>query len=124
MINNKGETRMALETLKGVTQIDGEGVAELNGFADGRPPEYIVVNHANNGISFKIQDGPIKEVGKNGCQVTALIDAARLIIEGLNKKFPCRENDLTITKLTEALLWQYKRTENREAREVEGLSKA
>jgi len=114
---------MALETLKGVTKIDGEGVAELNGFADGRPPEYIVVNHANNGISFKIQNGPIKEVGKNGCQVTALIDAALLIIKGLNERFPCRENALTITKLEEALMWQHKRTRDREAREVEGLSK-
>jgi hypothetical protein len=115
---------MALETLKGVTQIDGEGVAELNGFADGCKPEYIVVNHAHNSISFKIQDGPVKEVGKNGCQVTALIDAALLIIKGLNERFTCRENAITITKLEEALMWQRKRTENREERGVEGLSKA
>jgi hypothetical protein len=74
-------------------------------------------------ISFRIQNGPIKEVGVNGCQVDTLIEAAKLIVEGLNKQFPCRENSLIITKLEEALLWSMKRKLDREKRGVEGLNK-
>jgi hypothetical protein len=126
---------MALETLKGVTHIDGESIlsertknpdGSVNWEATDEARKFcpIFVDHDVNMISFRIQDGPIKEVGKNGCQVTALIDAARIIIEKLNEKYPCRENYLTLTKLDEALLWQLKRTKDREARQVEGESKA
>lgn len=38
----------------------------------------------------------------------------------LNQKFPCRENSLAITKLEEALMWLNRRTQNRQARGVEG----
>lgn len=38
----------------------------------------------------------------------------------LNKKFPCRENALAITKCEEALMWLNRRTANRVARGVEG----
>jgi hypothetical protein len=34
-----------------------------------------------------------------------MIEAVKLIIEGLNKESPCRENSIVITKLDEALLW-------------------
>jgi hypothetical protein len=134
---------MALETLKGVTKIDGFDVVVMDELREKhpekfnesgamdykwfeteiRPHNFIYVRQDVGSISFTIQNGPIKEVGKNGCQVTALIDAALLIIKGLNERFPCRENALTITKLEEALMWQHKRTKDREAREVEGLSK-
>lgn len=94
---------MALETLKGVTHIDGEAVLQeritkQDGSIDwqatdeARKEKPIFVDHDVNMVSFRIQSGPIKEVGKNGCQVTALIDAARIIIEKLNEKYPCREN--------------------------------
>ena len=111
---------MALETLKDVTHIDGCPVAQLQEFADKRPAEHIVVNHKNNGISFRIQRGPIKEVGENGCQVTALIAAARIIIRELNNKFPCGENEETINCLDQALRSQELRTYGRTARGVEG----
>ena len=42
----------------------------------------------------------------------------------LNKKFPCRENLLAITKIEEASLWLGKRTADRIARGVEGEHKA
>lgn len=74
-------------------------------------------------ISFRIQNGPIKEVGVNGCQVDTMIEAAKLIIEELNKKFPCDENDMIVSKLEAALDWSAKRKANREARGVEGLNK-
>lgn len=74
-------------------------------------------------VTFQIQDGPIKEVGVNGCQVDDVISWVRDRIEGFNKLFPCRENALVITKLDEALLWLLKRKMDREERGVEGLNK-
>lgn len=38
----------------------------------------------------------------------------------LQKKFPCRENAIVITKLEESLMWLNKRTTDRQKREVEG----
>ena len=52
-----------------------------------------------------LQDGPIKEVGINGCQIDDIIEWAKARIEFFNSKFPCRENSMIITKLDEALLW-------------------
>ena len=75
-------------------------------------------------IKVKWQDGPIKEVGENGAQVVDVIKEAKERLEGLNKDFPCRENAMTITKLDEAIMWQDKRTADREARGVEGLNKS
>jgi len=129
---------MALETLKGLTKIGGFKVlteedrnlflAENNNdwdkFDGYRKDFPIHITHDKNMISFKIQDGPIKENGVNGCQVDTLIEAAKIIVEGLNKKFPCRENAMVITKLDEALLWSLKRRVDRESRGVEGTSNA
>lgn len=135
---------MALETLKGVTEIGGFKVIDMNAIRaekpemfrpDGsmiyhlfdkeiRPFNFIYVRHDVNSISFNIQKGPIKECGVNGCQVDTLIEAAKVILEGLNKQFPCRENSIAITKLDEALFWLEKRKKDREKRGVEGQSKA
>ena len=38
----------------------------------------------------------------------------------LNRKFPCRENSIAITKMQEAKVWLEARTANRIARGVEG----
>jgi hypothetical protein len=134
---------MALETLKGIKKIGSEEIVVMDDLRetnpeffrpDGsmhyhlfeekiRPFKHIYIRHDVGSISFTIQNGPIKEVGKNGCQVTDMIAVAKHIIEELNKKFPCRENAMTITKLDEALMWQVRRTLDREAREVEGTSK-
>jgi hypothetical protein len=89
-----------------------------------RPHNFIYVRHDKNSLSFTLQNGPIKEVGVNGCQVNEIILAAKTILEGLNKQFPCRENSLAITKLEEAVHWLEHRTKDREARGVEGHSKA
>lgn len=111
---------MALETLKGVKQIDGEEVTGgVSNFGPNRP---IFIHDETNQIAFQIQSGPIGEAGKNGCQLTALIAAAKIMIEKLNEKYPCRENSITITKLDEALMWQQKRTMDRISRGVEGTS--
>ena len=88
-----------------------------------RPNNFVYVRHDVNSISFTIQNGPIKENGVNGCQVDTIIEAAKTILEGLNKKFSCRENSIAITKLDEALMWLEKRKKDREKRGVEGYDK-
>lgn len=130
---------MALETMKGVKEINGEKILQERIYlpcADGDKPEVnwpatdearkhypIFVDHDVNMISFRIQNGPIKEVGKNGCQVEDIIAVSKHMVEELNKKFPCRENSMIITKLDEAIMWSKKRTADRLSRNVEGLSK-
>lgn len=89
-----------------------------------RPSHFIYVRKDKNSIAFTVQNGPVKQVGVNGCQVDEIIEAAKLIIEGLNKNFSCRENSMAITKLDEALLWLKKRKFDREQRNVEGYNKA
>ena len=74
-------------------------------------------------VRFRIQEGPIREVGLNGCQIDEVIQWAKEKIEGFNKTFPCRENSVAITKLDEALLWLLKRKMDRLARGVEGENK-
>lgn len=135
---------MALETLKGVKEINGEKIVIMDELREQyperftetgamdhvwfestiRPNAFIYVRHDKNSLAFTIQDGPIGEVGKNGCQVVDIIAVAKHMLEELNKKFPCRENSVTLTKLDEALMWQEKRTKNRLARGVEGTSQA
>ena len=135
---------MALETLKGIKEIDGFKVIVMDDLRkeypekfnesgsmdykwfekDIRPNHFIYVRHDKNSLSFTIQNGPIKEVGVNGAQVDTIIAAAKTILEGLNKNFPCRENACAITKLDEALMWMRERKRNREKRGVEGYNKA
>lgn len=135
---------MALETFKEVTRIGNfdvivmdelrekfpekfneSGAMDWQWFEkDVRPHNFIYVRHDKNSLSFTLQNGPVKENGLNGCQVDTVIAAAKIMLEGLNKKFPCRENAVAITKLDEALMWLEKRTKDREARGVEGESKA
>lgn len=78
----------------------------------------------DNVLTFKIQDGPIKEVGINGLQATDLLFFTKELFKSLNKDFPCRENALTITKIEEAIHWQDARTKDRESRGVEGIIKS
>ena len=116
---------MALETLKNVKEIMGVKIVEVETEGDIKNSvNFIEVNHKTNSIKFQIQDGPIKENGENGCQVTDMIATARYIIEKLNSKFPCHENHQTIRHLRMALGWQERRTSNRIKRDVEGTSNA
>ena len=125
---------MALETLKGVAEIGGfevlserpkdeKGNVDWDLFDEQRKEKPIYVDHDVNMISFRIQNGPIKENGVNGCQVDTLIHAAMVIINELNKKFPCDDNDEAISALSDSLLWLDKRKRDREARGVEGRNK-
>jgi hypothetical protein len=112
---------MALETLKNVEKIgDFEISRDIH---DWEVDKNVVIDDTYNIIGFKLQKGPIKEVGVNGCQVDTIIEAAKLIIEGLNAQFPCAENSEAIDSLNNALHWLNKRRENREKRGVEGYNK-
>lgn len=135
---------MALETLKGIKKIDDfdvvvmdelrelhpdkfneSGAMDYKWFEkDVRPHNFVYVRHDVNYISFIIQKGPIKENGVNGCQVDTIIEAARVILDGLNKQFPCFENEQALVSLNLAGYWLHKRKANREARGVEGTSKS
>lgn len=135
---------MALETLNGVEIIGDFDLVVMDDLREKYPEKFIPSGQMNwkwfeseirpfkhiylrkdmNSLSFTLQKGPIKEVGVNGCQVDTIIEAAKLIIEGLNKSFPCRENSMVITKLDEALLWLGKRKQDREKRGVEGTNQS
>lgn len=134
---------MALQTLAGIKEINGEPIVIMDELREKyperftesgqmdwkwfeetiRPNFFIYVRQDKNSLSFTLQNGPIGEVGKNGCQVTDIISVAKSMFEQFNKTHPCRENTMTITKLDEALMWQEKRTRDRIARGVEGSSK-
>lgn len=96
---------MALSILKQGPQ-DAEGFIQVQGQT----------------ISFTVQEGPIREVGLNGCQIDDIIHTAKAIIEALNSAFPCEENTAACEKLGEALDCLEARKRNRESRGVEGTS--
>jgi len=130
---------MALETLRGIKSFNGEKVIDLDcakldpvffdsegkfeweKFDEHRKEFPISISHSKNMISFKIQNGPIKEVGKNGCQVDELIAVALRTITGLNNQFPCKENESAMAHLAQALSDLEDRRKDRELRNVEGL---
>lgn len=82
--------------------------------------EHIIVDGQT--VSFRIQSGPVKESGRNGCDSTDIIRYAIALYRSFNDAFPCRENSCTITKLEEALHWQEARTRDRINRKVEGTN--
>lgn len=69
------------------------------------------------------QNGPIKEFGVNGVMnedlIAIVIDRMRGFQSG---DYACRDNGLALTKLEEALMWLRHRTDEREARGVEGTN--
>lgn len=122
---------MALETLKNITAIgDAKVLAERPKKEDGsidwelfdeqRKVAPIYIDQDVNMISFRLQKGPIQEVGINGCQIDTMIEAARLIIKGLNEKFSCDENEQAMRCLSIALHFLKIRTLDRKKRNVEG----
>lgn len=84
---------------------------------------YPPININGNSVTFRVQDGPLSDVGFNGIQVTDMLEFVKDVYVSMNKDHPCRENSLTITKIEEALHWQKARTEDRVARNVEGFNK-
>lgn len=132
---------MAINTLRGVKEIEGHKVCVMDELREKHPEKFnasgamdykwfekeirpnfdIFLRHDVDSLSFNMMTDPV-ELGGKGCQFTTLIQAALIMLKYLNDKFPCRENAITITKLQEALFWQESRTKDREARGVEGTN--
>ena len=96
---------MALETLKNLKEIGGVTVRHccedmglpMTTYLSG-VEEPIWIEDDRNIIAFRIQKGPIKEVGINGVQVDTLIETALLIVRGLNEQFPCDSPEATVNQ--------------------------
>lgn len=111
---------MALETLKDVKEIDGFPVSHT--YFEPQGPIY--VDQDDNLITFRLQKGPVKENGVNGCQVDTMLDACFKIIESLNEKLPCFENADAMKHMALAMAALKRRKADREARGVEGTGNA
>lgn len=69
------------------------------------------------------QDGPVREVGVNGCHQEDLLEIIIDRLQGFQAgDFACRENALALTKCQEALFWLQHRTAQRVKRGVEGTN--
>jgi len=119
-----------METIEIGTRNFTRVAAEEKTGKDGTHHDYCIsrVDIDNNTMAGEFghvhfQDGPIKEVGVNGCHHEDLL---AIIIHRLQSyqagKFKCRENAMVITKLEEAMHWLKHRTEARQNRSVEGTS--
>ena len=132
---------MALNELKGIKEINGKAICVMDELREKYPEKFnesgamdykwfekeirpnfnIFLRHDVDSISFNMLTKPVSEGGDlNRCQLVDLITTGVEILKYLNNKFPCRENAISITKFEEGLMWQKKRTEDREARGVEG----
>lgn len=74
--------------------------------------------------TIKFQNGPTKEAGINGISNEALLAIVEDRLLGFQAgEYSCRENEIALTKLQEAMMWLQKRTRDRISRGVEGTSK-
>ena len=88
---------------------------EVGSVEEGNPVSY-------GRISF--QNGPIKEVGVNGCHHEDLLAIVLDRLEYFQKgEYSCRENALALNKIQEAMHWLNHRTTARQERGVEGTHK-
>jgi hypothetical protein len=74
-------------------------------------------------LEIQFQNGPVKEHGVNGVQLTDVLRICLARYKMLNESFRCRENSLVITKLQEAIMWDEERTAQRTLAGVEGYDK-
>lgn len=91
--------------------------------AEIRPNYFIYLRKDKNTLTIKLQDGPIKENGHNGCQIDDALELIRTLLFNANKRLPCRENACAITRLDESIGWLERRKKDRKKRGVEGTSK-
>lgn len=91
-------------------------------YVEAMPVPFVRIHGKRNAIEFEIQQGPIKEVGVNGCQIDDVIEFARRFIESRNEAFPCAENEYVLQCLQQALDGLKQRKLNRESRGVEGTN--
>lgn len=69
--------------------------------------------------NIHFQEGPIKEHGVNGITIEDLLVIAATRLEYFQASdFKCRENEIALTKIEEALMWLNKRTDDQISHEV------
>lgn len=72
---------------------------------------------------IKFQAGPIDE-GVNGISNESLLAVVKDRLLGFQSgQFACRENEVALQKIREAMQWLQKRTRDRIARGVEGINR-
>jgi hypothetical protein len=71
-------------------------------------------------VCFTVQSDPVSQVGVNGVQALDMLHYVKCLFQSLNDKFPCKENELTIARIEEAIMFQNARTVDRMKRKVEG----
>lgn len=118
---------MAVSFLKDVNQLGSTKVLFFPKDAGtcmvvGDPP--IVVNEGKNSLYFRIQNGPIKEVGVNGCQIDDVLEAVGHILYGFNQALPCKLTKEALDHVYQALRCLDERKTDREERGVEGTNQA
>lgn len=116
-----------IETLSDHDEIGGFAIARTTISVDSedwleRIGKYIIIDEKLNFIGFKLQDGPIKEFGENGCQIDTMLKACEEILKGLNAKFESPHNGQAILAIQKALWHLNQRTMERKMRGVEGTS--
>ena len=87
------------------------------------PPESkepIFISQEGNMVTFQVQDGPIKQVGVNGCQIDDVIQWVRDFIEKAESRVPHIQNRGALKGLKNALYCLNLRTRDRIIRGVEG----
>jgi hypothetical protein len=74
-----------------------------------------------NYLQVKFQEGPVAEVGVNGCQMEDVLELLIHRLEQFNEgPLRCRENACAKTHLEEARFWLWERTRKRREQGVEG----
>lgn len=88
-------------------------------------PHHFIIVDADGRILTRVdfQEGPLQENDLNGVFMPDLIGMVICRLEHFQRSpYACRENAIAITKLEESLMWLRKRTNDRQARNVEGTS--
>ena len=95
-------------------------------FVFNAPHEYRVTNSETNETidTINFQKGPLKENPLNGIFIEDLLAICVDRLAHFQKsEFSCRENAVALTKIEEAMMWLYKRKNNRVRRGVQGYNK-
>ena len=111
---------MALETLREVTHIGGEKVDRVNWRHE--KSDRIQINDVHNSLTVKLQAGPIKENGVNGCQVDVLFHILRGIFSTFQRNYPCPENSQILEHIGASIELLEERTKRRTKAGTEGTN--
>ena len=80
--------------------------------------DFVTIN--GDTVTFKLQNGPIRVNGHNGCFIDRVIQFSKHWLEIQNHMNRTRDNSCAITNLDEALMWLDRRSAEKYANEVYG----